>query len=152
MVWEIPKLAYHPHASPIEGLRAALIYDVLVNHEKDRFESIKQIGSASEQYLRAAGLQMINYYADRLLDDPLEDPVARDHQRFVLNGRQQAPGAFLHESVVLQRSGITLGKAIHHMDVEIPEAHSESLFSLELDLFGDLESDGSDNEDGLGGN
>jgi hypothetical protein len=152
MVWEIAKLAYHPHASPIEGLRAALIYDVLVNHEKDRFESIKQIGSASEQYLRAAGLQMINYYADRLLDDPLEDPVARDHQRFVLNGRQQAPGAFLHESVVLQRSGITLRKAIHHMDVEIPEAHSESLFSLELDLFGDLESDGSDNKDGLGGN
>ena len=94
---------------------------------------------------------MISCYAERLLDDPLEDPLARDHQRFVLNGRQQAPGAFLLESAVLKKSGVTLRRAIHHMDVEIPEAHSESFFDLELDLFGDLESDGSDNHDSSGG-
>ena len=151
MVWETAQLAYDPHAAPIDGLRAVLIYDVLVNHEKDRFESIKQIGSASEQYLRAAGLQMISCYAERQLDDPLEDPLARDHQRFVLNGRQQAPGAFLLESAVLKKSGVTLRRAIHHMDVEIPGIHSANLSSFELDLFGNLESDGSDNHDSLGG-
>ena len=69
----------------------------------------------------------------------------------VMNGRQQAPGAFLLESAVLKKSGVTLRRAIHHMDVEIPEAHSESFFDLELDLLGDLESDGSDNHDNSGG-
>ena len=151
MIWETAKLAYDPHAAPIDGLRAVLIYDVLVNHENDRFESIKKIGSASEQYLRAAGLQMISYHAERQLDDPLEDTLVRDHQRFVMNGRQQAPGAFLLESAVLKKSGVTLRRAIHHMDVEIPGIHSENLSSFELDLFGDLESDGPDNHDSLGG-
>lgn len=151
MIWETAKLAYDPHAAPIDGLRAVLIYDVLVNHENERFESIKKIGSASEQYLRAAGLQMISYHAERQLDDPLEDTLVRDHQRFVMNGRQQAPGAFLLESAVLKKSGVTLRRAIHHMDVEVPEAHSESFFDLEVDLFGNLESDGSDNHDISGG-
>ena len=132
LAWETARLAYDPHAMPMEGLRAALIYDVLVNEENDRYESIKRLESASERYLRAAGFQMLCKYTGRLIGDYEAGTVALDHERFVLNGRQQAQGAFLHESAVLRRFGVTLRSAIRHMDVERPEPESAEFADFEL--------------------
>ncbi len=132
MAWETARLAYARHAMPMEGLRAALIYDVLVNDDKDRYESIKQLESASERYLRAAGFQMLGKYTGWLIGDYEAGTVALDHDRFVLNGRQQSPGAFLHESAVLRRFGVTLRRAIRHFDVERPESESAEFEDFEL--------------------
>ena len=50
----------------------------------------------------------------------------------MLNGRQQAQGAFLHESAVLRRFDIMLRRAIRHMDVERPEPESAEFEDFEL--------------------
>ena len=132
MAWETAKLAYDPHAMPTEGLRSALIYDVLVNGEKDRYESIRQLESALEEDLRDAGFRMLGKYTSRLIGDYEAGTLALDHDRFVLKGRQQPAGSFLHESAVLRRFGITLRRAIRHFDVERPEPESAEFEEFEL--------------------
>ena len=117
---------------PTEGLRSALIYDVLVNGEKDRYESIRQLESALEEDLRDAGFRMLGKYTSRLIGDYEAGTLALDHDRFVLKGRQQPAGSFLHESAVLRRFGITLRRAMCHFDVERPEPESAEFEEFEL--------------------